>query len=388
MPPKRKQVGETPSESSSTRATRSSTRASTEKKGGDASGPTSQKSTKKAAAKTTKQAAPYVPPAKKARTSNLRTTKRGRKSNTTYGNLYRQLRGSSSYFFFLFISRFPRYRLASSYSPLPFRAAGESKKLAAGKLEPYASARSVALFETYADPDTSDVIGPEGLEKLCSDANIPMEGALPLLFSWQLEAQEMGKFTKGQWIKWTSARKYVSLFLYRARRISTLSQIYRALSDLDDLLIDGKPPLKRPTNAKKNDEPYDRTAYWIYAADTKDAFRKLYMFCFTLVKPPQSRNIDMETATAFWTVLLAPKSPLMKDVLEFVARKGEVYKAANKDLWTMMLEFCETMSPNLDGYEADGAWPTLLDDFTKLFRFTLWVVTMDREIPGKTDTNT
>ncbi|KAK0458551.1 DUF298-domain-containing protein [Desarmillaria tabescens] len=179
-----------------------------------------------------------------------------------------------------------------------------------------------------------------------------MEGALPLLFSWQLGAQEMGKFTKDEWVKWTSARK-----------ISTLSQIYQALSDLDDLLIDGKPPLKRPSNSKKHDEPYDRTAYWTYADDTKDAFRKLYMFCFTLVKPPQSRNIDMETATAFWTVLLAPKSPLMKDVLEFVGGKGESYKAANKDLWTMMLEFCETMSPNLDGYEADGAWPTLLDDF-------------------------
>ncbi|PBK83703.1 hypothetical protein ARMGADRAFT_666040 [Armillaria gallica] len=102
-----------------------------------------------------------------------------------------------------------------------------------------------------------------------------MEGALPLLFSWQLGAQEMGKFTKDEWIEWTTARK-----------ISTLSQIYQALVDLDDLLIDGKPPLKRPSNAKKNEEPYDRTSYWAYAADTKDAFRKLYMFCFTLVKPP------------------------------------------------------------------------------------------------------
>lgn len=28
-----------------------------------------------------------------------------------------------------------------------------------------------------------------------------------------------------------------------------------------------------------------------------------------------------------------------------------------------MLEFCNTVDPNLDNYEADGAWPTLLDDF-------------------------
>ncbi len=99
------------------------------------------------------------------------------------------------------------------YSPFPTQAPEEAKKLAAGKSEPYAPARSVALFETYADPDTPDVIGPEGLEKLCSDANIPMEGALPLLFSWQLGAQEMGKFTKDEWVEWTTARKYVCLFV-------------------------------------------------------------------------------------------------------------------------------------------------------------------------------
>jgi len=57
----------------------------------------------------------------------------------------------------------------------------------------------------------------------------------------------------------------------------------------------------------------------------------------------------------------------------------ETYKATNKDLWSMMLEFCETVKPSLQDYEADGvcsmllnvhfldsfpqAWPTLLDDF-------------------------
>lgn len=30
------------------------------------------------------------------------------------------------------------------------------------------------------------------------------------------------------------------------------------------------------------------------------------------------------------------------------------YKAANKDLWSMTLEFCETINPNLDNFEADG----------------------------------
>ena len=57
-----------------------------------------------------------------------------------------------------------------------------------------------------------------------------------------------------------------------------------ALDDLNDLLIDGKPPAKKPS--KKTDEPYDRTEYWQYAENPKDAFHKLYFYSFALVKPP------------------------------------------------------------------------------------------------------
>ncbi|KIK10997.1 hypothetical protein PISMIDRAFT_690660 [Pisolithus microcarpus 441] len=39
------------------------------------------------------------------------------------------------------------------------------------------------------------------------------------------------------------------------------------------------------------------------------------------------------------------------------------YRGANKDIWNMVYEFCRTIHPNLDNYEDDAAWPTLLDDF-------------------------
>jgi len=76
----------------------------------------------------------------------------------------------------------------------------------------------------------------------------------------------------------------------------------------------------------------------------------------------QSRNIEMETAIAFWSVLLAPSFSIVSEMIEFLNAKPS-YKAANKDLWSMMLEFCRTVDPSLDNYEADGAWPTVLDDF-------------------------
>jgi len=224
--------------------------------------------------------------------------------------------------------------------------------------EPYTPTLALTLFNSYVDPDTAETdspsIGPEGFEKMCSDAQIPLDGALPLVLAWMLEAKEMAKISKDEWVKGTSNLQISSLYAFGT-----------AIRDLEALLLLDQPPIKRSSTkagGKADKEPYNRDQYWNYVADKKGAFMRLYSFCFALAKPPQARNIEMETATAFWSVLLAPRYPIMNDVIDFINERGS-YKGANKDLWNMMLEFCQTVSANLDDYEADGAWPTLLDEF-------------------------
>ena len=81
---------------------------------------------------------------------------------------------------------------------------------------------------------------------------------------------------------------------------------------------------------------YDKTRYDSYAADTRKAFSSFYGFCFALAKPEyafpfcsqghkahigvlrSSRNIDMETACALWSVVLVPQFPLITDVTGFI----------------------------------------------------------------------
>ncbi|KIJ69646.1 hypothetical protein HYDPIDRAFT_106294 [Hydnomerulius pinastri MD-312] len=147
-----------------------------------------------------------------------------------------------------------------------------------------------------------------------------------------------------------------------------------ALQELDDLVIHDKEPIARApsisTSAKKRggavttdaQDPYNRTRYWQYTSDRKAAFSELYQFCFALSKPPQTRNLDMETAMALWSVLLAPRHPIVTELIEFLNENG-TYKGANKDIWNMVHEFCRIIKPQLDNYEFDGAWPTMLDDF-------------------------
>ncbi|EIW60775.1 DUF298-domain-containing protein [Trametes versicolor FP-101664 SS1] len=246
-------------------------------------------------------------------------------------------------------------------------AAGGSAKSGAAKAsapEPYSDAHAKQLFATYQDPDTPGEIGPEGFEKLCTDLDISLEGALPLVLAWQLNGSEMAKFTEEEWVKGTSEL-----------RVSNLLTLSLAVRDLEDLLLLDKPPIQPPSSAsvsakKKSTavsvpnptEPYNKQRYYQYAASKDKAFSELYTFCFTLAKPPGGRNIDMDTANAFWSVLVVPRYPIMSDILAFISEKG-TYKGVNKDLWNMTLEFCRTVQPDLSNYEADGAWPTMLDDF-------------------------
>jgi len=221
----------------------------------------------------------------------------------------------------------------------------EAPAATSGKLEVYTVQRALDLFNSYVDGDVADVIGPAGFERLCTDASMPMDGARPLIFAWQLQVKEMAKISKQEWVQGMATLK-----------IASITAISIAMAELEDLLLNGKQSTSSGTE-------YDRTTYNNYASNPKAAFQKLYMYSFNLVKPEQSKNIDMETSLAIWPVLLEPKFPLMKEIVDFIKEREGTYKATNKDLWSMMLEFCETVKPSLQDYEADGAWPTLLDDF-------------------------
>lgn len=59
--------------------------------------------------------------------------------------------------------------------------------------------RLESLFRIYADEDDPSVVGPEGFERLCADAGLPLEGALPLILAWQFGASEMAKITRSEW---------------------------------------------------------------------------------------------------------------------------------------------------------------------------------------------
>lgn len=236
----------------------------------------------------------------------------------------------------------------------PARPKSDAKKGASDvKLNVYSEQRAEALFSQFADEDNPDVIGAEGFERLCKEAQVPLDGALPLLLSWQFGSHEIAKISKQEWMEGAAAL-----------RVSSLASFAVVLNDLNDLIVLMRPAVAISRVKSQRGATYDTTRYDSYAADPHKSFSSFYTFCFALAKPESSRNIDMETACAFWSVLLAPQFPLITDVTEFINTTGS-YKGVNKDLWSMMLEFCRDTRVDLSNFEADGAWPTVIDDFVR-----------------------
>lgn len=161
---------------------------------------------------------------------------------------------------------------------------------------PYTPARAAELFARYADEDDPQVIGPEGFERLCSEANIPLDGAMPLILAWLFKGSEMAKISKAEWDAGTSSLQYAPHAVTEISsnspcRIASPSALSVALHDYDSLLISNKPPLQPPAGSpdkkkKPAPEPYNRSHYYQSAADRRKAFNELYQFCFALAKPP------------------------------------------------------------------------------------------------------
>ena len=69
----------------------------------------------------------------------------------------------------------------------------------------YTEQQAEALFSQFADDDIPDVIGAEGFERLCNEAQVPLDSAMPLLLAWQFDSDEMGKISKDEWMRGTTA---------------------------------------------------------------------------------------------------------------------------------------------------------------------------------------
>ncbi|KAI9343583.1 potentiating neddylation domain-containing protein [Obelidium mucronatum] len=91
-------------------------------------------------------------------------------------------------------------------------------------------------------------------------------------------------------------------------------------------------------------------------------FREIYLFTFGFAKAENQKSLDKATAMAFWQLLFVDRYKKIDLWLEFL----EDHKnAISKDTWIQFLDFTVKYPDGFEGYEDDGAWPVLIDEFVE-----------------------
>eukprot|EP01118_Nematostelium_gracile_P010664 TRINITY_DN370_c0_g1_i1.p1 TRINITY_DN370_c0_g1~~TRINITY_DN370_c0_g1_i1.p1 ORF type:complete len:398 (-),score=125.38 TRINITY_DN370_c0_g1_i1:26-1219(-) len=88
-------------------------------------------------------------------------------------------------------------------------------------------------------------------------------------------------------------------------------------------------------------------------------FKSFYNYVFDYLKEDK-KILSLEEAVTVWDMLgMHQRWPLMGNWVTYLQDK----KAISRDTWRLFFNFIEQYPTNLDAYDADGCWPSLIDEF-------------------------
>ncbi|KAF8502991.1 defective in Cullin neddylation protein 1 [Hysterangium stoloniferum] len=204
-----------------------------------------------------------------------------------------------------------------------------------------------ALFDRYKEAQSmgeDDVMGIDGTLRLCADLEVDPEDVVLLAVACELNAPAVGSFTRTGWREG-----------WKALGVDSIPSMRNLL-----------PRLRRNLG----------TDYFY--------FKRVYLFTFDFAKVEGQRSVALETAQAFWGLLLPHavaggalvhvpdddeqerpdgtqgwNDSLTMLWFEFLAEKGG--KGISRDTWNMFISFARTV--DFDKHDFEGAWPSMIDDF-------------------------
>ncbi|GMY35692.1 DCN1-like protein 5 [Fagus crenata] len=181
------------------------------------------------------------------------------------------------------------------------------------------------LFNSYANQSLG-LIDPEGVEKLCSDVGVDHTDVRILMLAWKLKAEKQGYFSKDEWRTGLKALK--------ADNLDKLKKAFPALET----------EVMTPPNFQD---------FYAYA----------FKYCLTEEK---QKCVDIETICELLHLVLGSQFRAQVDsIIEYLKFQSE-YRMLNMDQWVNFYRFCHEISfPDLKNYDADLAWPLILDSFVE-----------------------
>ncbi|XP_019420278.1 PREDICTED: uncharacterized protein LOC109330511 isoform X2 [Lupinus angustifolius] len=92
-------------------------------------------------------------------------------------------------------------------------------------------------------------------------------------------------------------------------------------------------------------------------------FSRFYDFVFFMCRENGQKNITVSKAVTAWKLILSGRFPLLHQWCDFV-EKNQRYNIS-EDTWQQVLAFSWYTRDSLEGYDREGAWPVLIDDFVE-----------------------
>ena len=182
------------------------------------------------------------------------------------------------------------------------------------------------LFDQYKD-SLEDAILAEGIENLCNDLQLNPDDFKVLVLAWKLNASQMCRFTKSEFIQGLKSMKTESI-----------KGIQHKLNEITS-------ELKRDTE------------------NFKDLYR--FTFKFGLDVTTGQRILPTDIAILLWRLVFTNNEPPILDRWLLYLEKNPHIRGIPKDTWYMFLNFCEFIGDDLSSYDDTEAWPSLFDDFVE-----------------------
>ncbi|KAJ3189641.1 DCN1-like protein 1 [Irineochytrium annulatum] len=161
---------------------------------------------------------------------------------------------------------------------------------------PAVDARQIgALFDKFKDPE-EDYIGIEGTEALCQALEVDPSDVVTLVLAWHLGCKQMCDFRRPEWIDgWTKLG------------CDSLAKMKNAIPTLRAELND---PVK---------------------------FKDIYQYTFNFARQESQRSLLLDTAVAFWQLLLEGRFKHLDLWVEYVTEHYK--KSISKDTWNQVISF-------------------------------------------------
>ncbi|XP_070507277.1 DCN1-like protein 3 isoform X2 [Chironomus tepperi] len=203
------------------------------------------------------------------------------------------------------------------------------------------------LFEEYKDKD-EDAILSEGIERLCQDLQYSPDEFPILVLAFCLDAKQMCKFTKQE-------------FIYGLRNLnaSTINELRLRIIQIVEKL--------------QSDD---------------DLFKQLYRFTFHFGLDEGARILNLDMAMSLWKLVYyvhTPDNNLLERWLSFLSKEN--IRGIQRDTWLMFQNFAECF--DINSYDSDEAWPSLFDDFVEyeIIRLKIFDQNIDKEVEQESNNN-